>query len=67
MKPKPNEKANQDRLVQLVIFHINNDEFAISIEEVQEIIKVNNITDIPINKNVANPVPKPKMSNSFLV
>lgn len=38
---------NQEKIIQLVIFYISNEEFGVPIEEIQEIIKYVNITPIP--------------------
>jgi len=41
------EKTNKEHLIQLVVFHIQDEEFGVPIEDIQEIIKVGTITPIP--------------------
>lgn len=42
-----NGLKKQEKQIQLVIFHIRDEEFGIPIDEIQEIIKMGNITPIP--------------------
>lgn len=41
------EKQNKEHLIQLVVFHIEDEEFGVPIDDIQEIIKVGTITPIP--------------------
>lgn len=48
MQPKKRiEIAKTDQIIQLVIFHIRDEEFGVKIEDILEIIKVGHITSIP--------------------
>lgn len=47
MQTIANEKSEKGKIIQLVVFHVRDEEFGVPIEEIQEIIKVNNITPIP--------------------
>lgn len=40
-------KIGQEKLTQLVVFHVRDEEFGVPIEEIQEIIKAGNITPVP--------------------
>lgn len=39
--------SKEDQMVQLVIFHVRTEEFAVPIDEIQEIIKLEKVTPIP--------------------
>lgn len=47
MQANAYEKSENGKIIQLVVFHVRDEEFGVPIEEIQEIIKVNNITPIP--------------------
>jgi purine-binding chemotaxis protein CheW len=44
---EPIQNINPEKISQLVIFHIGTEEFGVPIGEIQEIIKMSNITPIP--------------------
>jgi purine-binding chemotaxis protein CheW len=37
----------KDKIIQLIIFHLDDEEFGIDIDQIREIIKINTITSIP--------------------
>lgn len=41
------ELAQEDQMIQVVIFHIRDEEFGVPIDEIQEIIKLDKVTPIP--------------------
>lgn len=47
MQASLNDLAKEEQMIQLVIFHIQNEEFGVHIDEIQEIIKLEKITPIP--------------------